>query len=94
MWARFPTGTHSRRSFEEALSLLDVRENRIRKTLLYLLKRSFGFNLCKSNTWHLYCNYFYFNFNIMVFNAYVLCLHILTSLIIPRYDLGRQTPHF
>jgi hypothetical protein len=30
----------------------------------------------------------------MILYAYVLCLRILASLRIPRYDLGRRTPHF
>jgi hypothetical protein len=30
----------------------------------------------------------------MVLYAYVLCLRILASSRIPRYDLGTQTPHF
>jgi hypothetical protein len=30
----------------------------------------------------------------MVLYAYVLCLRILASLRIPRYDLGTRTPHF
>jgi hypothetical protein len=71
-----------------------MRENRFHKTLFYLLKRCFGFNLCKPNTWHLNYNNFYFNFNIMVLYAYVLCLCILASLRILGYDLGRQTPYF
>jgi hypothetical protein len=29
----------------------------------------------------------------MVLYAYVLCLRIITSLRIPRYDLGRRIPH-
>jgi hypothetical protein len=62
--------------------------------MFYLLKHSFGFNLCKPNTWHLNYNNFNFNFNIMVLFAYVLYLRILASLSIPRHDLGRQTPHF
>jgi hypothetical protein len=32
--------------------------------------------------------------NIIVLYAYVLCLCILASSRIPRYDLGRQTPGF
>jgi hypothetical protein len=72
---------------------LTVRGNLFHKTLFYLLKRSFGFIMCKPNAWHLNYNNFYFNFNIMVLYAYVLCLCILASLRILRYDLGRQTPH-
>jgi hypothetical protein len=38
---------------------LDVRDTAFAKTLFYLLKRSFGFNLCKPNTLHSnYNNYF------------------------------------
>jgi hypothetical protein len=65
MRAGFPTGTRMRRLSEEAHSLLgrrcvlDVRDNRFRKTLLYLLKHSFGLIICKLNTWHSnYNNYF------------------------------------
>jgi hypothetical protein len=69
--------------------MLDMRQNRFRKTLFFLLKRSFGFNLCKPNTSHL--NYNNFNFNITVLYAYVLCFHILALSRIPDMILGDKT---
>jgi hypothetical protein len=58
--------------------VLDVRENRFLKTLFYLLKHSFGFNLCKPNTWYLNCNNFYFNFNIIVLYASMCCVCVFS----------------
>jgi hypothetical protein len=74
--------------------MLIMRDERFCKTLCYPLKESFGFMFCKPNTWHLICNNFNMNFIYGIVCFYVLCLRILSSLIIPRYDLGRQTPHF
>jgi hypothetical protein len=51
-----------------------------------------------SNTRNLICNNFNFNFNfnlkIMILYAYVLCLRILASSRILRYDHRRQSPTF
>jgi hypothetical protein len=40
--------------------------------------------MCNNSTWTSY----------MVLYAYVMCLRILASLRMPRYDLGRRTQHF
>jgi hypothetical protein len=97
--AGFPTETRRCRSSEEAHSLLGRRAcvYRERQTLSQKLwlsfKVPFGLSFVHPNTWHLICNNFKLNF---IFGTVWLCvcLRILASSRIPRYNLGRQTPHF
>jgi hypothetical protein len=97
----FHTRTHRCRSSDEGHSLLGQRvcayhdrQNTSALTLSYPFEAAFVASFfVNSNTWHLICNNFNLNFIYGILCLYVLCLRILTSSRIPRYDLGRQTPH-
>jgi hypothetical protein len=97
----FPTGTRRCRSSKEGHSLLGWRvcAYHERWTLPQNSELSFEASFraspfVNSNTWHLICNNFNLNFIYGIVYLYVSCLCILASPKIPRYDLGRQIPHF
>jgi hypothetical protein len=63
------------------------------KTLIIFWSTFWALSFVNLNTWHLIYNNFNLNFIFGTVCLYV-CLRILVSPRIPRYDLGRRTPHF
>jgi hypothetical protein len=63
------------------------------KTLIIIWSTFWVLSFLNPNTWHLICNNFNLNF-IFGIVCLCVCLRILASSRIPRYDFGRQTSHF
>jgi hypothetical protein len=99
----FPTRTHMCRSSNERHSLLGWRVcawlwgiNHFHKNSELSFEAIFcDSSFVNSNTWHLICIFhrWYCIFHRWYCIFHMLCLCSLTSSRIPRYDLGRQTPH-
>jgi hypothetical protein len=91
-----PTGVgHPRRPLSSRVKSVCLlwETNDSAKTLIIFWSTFWALSSVHPNTLHLICNNFKLNF-IFGIVCLCVCLRILASSRIPRYDLGRQTPHF